>query len=98
MCDQNQTDAPDAARGSRMRESLRVAESLREDLNTKARDYAQQQTGCAVPARLRERVNAAFYHAENQARRCDRLKELVELLDSNPATARILELIEQTGV
>lgn len=59
---------------------------------------AQQQINeCKRPG-LRERVNSSFYRAERETRNVDRLKELAELLDTNPAIARILELIEQTGV
>jgi hypothetical protein len=47
---------------------------------------------------LRERVNSSFYRAERESRNVSRLKELADLLDTNPALARILELIEQTGV
>lgn len=52
---------------------------------------------CARPS-LRERVNSSFYRAERETRNVNRLKELADLLDTNPAIARILELIEATGV
>ncbi len=53
--------------------------------------------GTARPS-LRERANGAFYRAEREALNIDRLKELLDLLDANPAVARIFELIEATGV
>ena len=56
-----------------------------------------QSAQCVRPG-LRERVNDAFYRAERESRKCDRLKELAELLDSNPAIARILELIEASEI
>lgn len=93
MCDQNKTEAPDPVQ---MKEKL----------------YAQAEHGAGVsqgtaglayenePRRpsLRERVNDSFYRAERESRKLDRLKELAELLDTNPALARILELIEETHV
>lgn len=64
----------------------------------RAKQAAQQETAsigaaCARPP-LRERVASAFYRAQTEARKCDRLKELAELMDANPALARIFELLD----
>lgn len=70
-----------------------------EEMRQKQRAYDQKTAdqACARPS-LRERVNSSFYRAERETRNVDRLKELADLLDRYPAIARILELIEQTGV
>lgn len=47
---------------------------------------------------LLDRVGGARHRAEHAAVNCARLEELAYLLDSNPAVARILDLIEQTRV
>lgn len=47
---------------------------------------------------LRDRVRTASWRAEIEARKVEHLRALADLLDRNPEVARILELIEQTGV
>ena len=65
---------------------------------------ASQQTlnqGCAertqIPSMpsLRERIHDQRYRAQVESRRAEQLGELECLLDKNPETARILELLEQ---
>lgn len=81
------------------------ADDVREKMTAAERSAGVSQGGmgradenvCARPG-LRERVNSSFYRAERESRNVSRLKGLAELLDTNPAIARILELIEQTGV
>lgn len=64
----------------------------------------QQATGsvglanAAVRFGLRERVNTTRRRAQRESDHVDLLRELADLLERNPEVARILELIEQTGV
>ena len=48
---------------------------------------------CAMPL-LRERIHDQRCRAQVESRRIEQLAELEHLLDKNPETARILELLE----
>ena len=50
--------------------------------------------GKAAGASLLERINDRLYQAQAEGRRAEKLGELKFLLDKNPETARILELLE----
>ena len=51
-------------------------------------------TKVAAPS-LRERIHDQRYQAQVESRRAEQLMELEHLLDKNPETARIIELLEQ---
>lgn len=94
--DENKTDAPDTV--SQMKEKLYAqAEHVRHQ-NSLKQESAGAMIGEAVRPSLRERVNSSLHRAERETRYVSRLKELADLLGTNPAIARILELIETTGV
>lgn len=44
---------------------------------------------------LTERVRQQFHRSASEARKADRMSELLNLLEKNPAAARILDLIEE---
>lgn len=46
---------------------------------------------------LRERILSRLGHAGREASKLESLRELQHLLDKNPETARILELVELVG-
>lgn len=93
------TEAPDPRFDRPVEEKLRDQARDKEE----AAGLSQGTAGRAYENRacrpsLRERVNSSFYHARSQADKCAAFHELADLLDANPAIARILELIEATGV
>ncbi len=60
--------------------------------------YANQAMGLDTDApSLRSRIHSQLRCAQRESRKANLLSELEYLLDKNPETARILELMEQVG-
>jgi hypothetical protein len=57
-----------------------------------AQRYGSSPTPCGMPS-LRERIEQQAQHAEQEAARAGRLRELSELLAKHPDVARIWDLL-----
>jgi hypothetical protein len=79
-----------------MSEKARAEAALHYQAHTTG--FMQPESPLKARRPLRDRVGHEHWRAETEARRRDQLAELIDLLDRNPAIARILELIEATGV
>ncbi len=70
-----------------------AAQQARGEIGRNARTMGLVEDQAARPS-LRQRVQAAQFHSESQARSALQLAELAELLDKHPDVARILDLVE----
>lgn len=100
MCETTKGDAPDPR--STKEQLYATAAHIRDRAENAAHAERKRafEYGANEPCRprLRERVHDSFHRAAGESQKLDRLRELAELLDTNPAVARILELIEETRV